>query len=72
VLEVTVSAPEWPVKHNLRVGSNRKQVEKALGAGLAVSADCFSYINEAKQDEATICYREAKVKSIKWVKWWDG
>lgn len=71
VLEVTVSSPNWPVSNNLRIGTPRASVERVLGSGSAISDECVSYVNEASQDEAPLCYAHAELKSIKWVKWRD-
>lgn len=79
ILELTVTTPDWPVDHGLRIGTRRADVEKALGdrgwqpPHVATSEpDCVSYANQETQNEAILCYVRDRLASIKWVQWWDG
>jgi len=74
ILELTVTAPEWPIDHGLRIGTLRAVVERVLGDGGAARGEsaCVSYVDRDTQNEARLCYVDDRLASIKWVPWWDG
>lgn len=77
VVELTVSSPAWPVRHDLRVGAPFARVSAVLGAPMAVQAGASAaeevalYCRNEDCATFTIDRRAGRVKAITWAFYYD-
>ena len=68
---VTITKPNWPVAHGLRVGVTRETVTQVLGKGSGVE-NSIEYVNDTKQDSVIFFFKNNHVEKIQWTPWNDG
>ena len=72
VVDVVITSARWPAAFGVRVGMRGEEVARRLGGARTTGDDgCARYVDEQTFNEATICYASDRVRSIRWVAWWD-
>lgn len=60
------------MRRNLRIGTSRTVVERALGPLVLDDGGCARLLDEKTMGDVVLCFAKGRLRTLEWTPWWDG